>query len=43
MADVRELEKHPSYRYHAAPLEENFFEWHFTIRGPAGSDFEGGQ
>jgi len=22
---------------------ENFFEWHFTIRGPPGSDFEGGR
>ena len=28
--------------YAAAPLEGNMFEWHFTIRGPAGSDFEGG-
>lgn len=42
MADVRELEKHPSSRYWAEPLEENFFEWHFTIRGPTGSHFEGG-
>ena len=42
LADVRELQKHPSSRYSAAPLEENMFEWHFTIRGPAGSDFEGG-
>lgn len=40
-ADVRELEKHPSSRYSAAPLEENVFEWHFSIRGPNGSDFEG--
>ena len=42
MADVRELERHPSPRYHAIPLEDNFFEWHFTIRGPSGTDFEGG-
>ena len=42
MADVRELERHPSSRYSAAPLESNCFEWHFTIRGPSGSDFEGG-
>lgn len=41
MADVRELEKHPSCRYHAAPLD-GMFEWHFTIRGPTGTDFEGG-
>ncbi len=42
LADVRELERHPSARYHARPLEDNIFEWHFTIRGPSGSDFEGG-
>ena len=41
MADVRELAKHPSPRYSAAPLEDNVFEWHFSIRGPTGSDFEG--
>ena len=32
-ADVKEIEKHPSWRYHAAPLEDDIFEWHFTIRG----------
>ena len=24
--------------YYVAPLEENIFEWHFTLRGPAGDD-----
>lgn len=24
------------------PLDDNIFEWHFTIRGPRESDFEGG-
>ncbi len=42
LADQRELNRHPSPRYSAAPLDENVFEWHFTIRGPPGSDFEGG-
>jgi len=42
MADVKELERHPSSRYSASPLEDNMFEWHFTIRGPVGSDFDGG-
>ena len=42
LADVKELATHPSSRYHAAPLEENFFEWHFTIRGPPETAFEGG-
>ena len=41
-ADVKELQAHASTRYTAAPLEDNLFEWHFTIRGPVGTDFEGG-
>lgn len=41
-ADVKELKSHPSSRYSAIPLEDNIFEWHFTIRGPIGSEFEGG-
>ena len=41
-ADVRELSEHPSSRYHAAPLEDDIFEWHFTIRGPPDTDFAGG-
>lgn len=28
--------------YHATPLEDNLFEWHFTVRGPEGTDFQGG-
>ena len=23
-------------------IQDNLFEWHFTIRGPSGTDFEGG-
>lgn len=41
-ADVRELMKDPSDQYHAAPLEDNLFEWHFTLRGPPATEFEGG-
>ena len=29
--------------YTAAPLEENLFEWHFTVRGPEDSDFQVGK
>lgn len=32
----------PSDQYHAAPLENDMFEWHFTIRGAPGTDFQGG-
>ena len=28
--------------YHCAPLDDNLFEWHFTVRGPQDSDFDGG-
>ena len=28
--------------YYAQPLEDNLFEWHFTILAPEGTDFEGG-
>ena len=41
-ADIRELALDPSDRYYAAPLENDMFEWHFTIRGAEGTDFEGG-
>jgi ubiquitin-conjugating enzyme E2 J1 len=42
LADVKELQRHPSYRYFAAPLEDDMFEWHFTIRGPDDTPFQGG-
>lgn len=32
----------PTEEYFASPLEDNLFEWHFTIRGPPGTEFEGG-
>jgi len=41
-ADIRELAQGPSDRYHAAPLENDMFEWHFTIRGADQTEFEGG-
>mmetsp|Transcript_12120 Transcript_12120/g.25095 ORF Transcript_12120/g.25095 Transcript_12120/m.25095 type:complete len:82 (-) Transcript_12120:3094-3339(-) len=41
-ADIRELRIDPSDRYVAAPLEDDMFEWHFTIRGADGTEFEGG-
>lgn len=41
-ADIRELAQHSSSAYSAAPTEDNMFLWHFTIRGPRGTDFEGG-
>ncbi|TPX61789.1 hypothetical protein SpCBS45565_g07159 [Spizellomyces sp. 'palustris'] len=43
MKELAELRNDPSPEFTAAPLEENLFEWHFTIRGPAEGGFEGGR
>ena len=41
MKEAQEL-KDPTELYAAQPLEDNIFEWHFTIRGPSDTDFDGG-
>ncbi|XP_007533595.1 ubiquitin-conjugating enzyme E2 J1 isoform X1 [Erinaceus europaeus] len=41
MKEAAEL-KDPTDHYHAQPLEDNLFEWHFTVRGPPDSEFDGG-
>ncbi|KAF9228006.1 UBC-like protein [Gyrodon lividus] len=42
MQEARELANDPCTDYHAAPLEDDIFEWHCTMRGPSGTEFEGG-
>lgn len=42
MQEMRELRESPSSEYTADPLEDNVFEWHFSIRGPRESVFEQG-
>ncbi|KAF2161318.1 hypothetical protein M409DRAFT_59311 [Zasmidium cellare ATCC 36951] len=43
LKEASELATQPSPDYHAAPLETDLFEWHFTLRGPpAPSPFAGG-
>ncbi|KZM18421.1 E2 ubiquitin-conjugating enzyme [Ascochyta rabiei] len=43
LKEASELSSSPSQDYHAEPLEDNIFEWHFTIRGPpAPSAYAGG-
>jgi len=42
MKEYAELQSSPNYQYSAAPLEDNIFDWHFTIRGPQDSEFENG-
>ncbi|KAJ6455794.1 non-canonical ubiquitin conjugating enzyme 1 [Mycena sanguinolenta] len=42
LQEARELANDPSPEYSAAPLEDDIFEWHCTLRGPSGTEFEGG-
>eukprot|EP00029_Vermamoeba_vermiformis_P004122 TRINITY_DN14651_c0_g1_i1.p1 TRINITY_DN14651_c0_g1~~TRINITY_DN14651_c0_g1_i1.p1 ORF type:complete len:340 (-),score=103.89 TRINITY_DN14651_c0_g1_i1:66-1085(-) len=42
MKEIKEMQAEKSTLYTAMPLDDNIFEWHFTIRGPRESDFEGG-
>lgn len=43
LREASELASQPSPDYHAAPLETDLFEWHFTLRGPPSpSPFENG-
>ncbi|TFK72526.1 UBC-like protein [Pluteus cervinus] len=42
MQEARELANDPCTDYSAAPLEDDIFEWHCTLRGPAGTEYEGG-
>lgn len=37
MREAAELAASPSPDYAATPLDDNLFEWHFTLRGPPGS------
>ncbi|XP_011502712.1 PREDICTED: ubiquitin-conjugating enzyme E2 J1-like [Ceratosolen solmsi marchali] len=41
MREAKELHD-ATDEYYAYPLEENLFEWHFTVQGPPSTDFEGG-
>lgn len=41
MREARELCK-ATEDYCARPLEDNLFEWHFTVQGPSATEFESG-
>lgn len=40
--EFRDLEKDPSSDFAAYPLKDNLFEWHFTLKGPVDTAFDGG-
>ena len=41
MQEAQELSQ-PTSEYFAQPVDDNLFEWHFSVRGPEDSDFDGG-
>lgn len=41
MREACEL-REPTEEYCAHPVDDNLFEWHFTVQGPSGTEFEGG-
>eukprot|EP01006_Ploeotia_vitrea_P017951 TRINITY_DN49195_c0_g1_i1.p1 TRINITY_DN49195_c0_g1~~TRINITY_DN49195_c0_g1_i1.p1 ORF type:complete len:286 (+),score=111.72 TRINITY_DN49195_c0_g1_i1:153-1010(+) len=42
MKELRQFEEEPSDEFVAYPLDDNLFVWHFTIKGPPDTEFEGG-
>lgn len=41
MKELSELNENPSAEFVARPLEDDLFEWHFTLRGPSEGGFKG--
>ena len=41
-AEYRALQKEPEPIFHAEPMKDNIFEWHFSFHGPPKSVYEGG-
>lgn len=42
LKEASELSSHPDPTLHAAPLESNLFEWHFTLQGPPSTPYSEG-
>ena len=42
LKEAAELSAHPDPTLHAAPLEANLFEWHFTLAGPPSTAYSDG-
>lgn len=40
--ELKEIMEAPSQHWACGPVGDELFEWHFAIRGPPGTDFEGG-
>ncbi|KAL6274199.1 hypothetical protein ACE6H2_024891 [Prunus campanulata] len=42
LEEYNEIESNPSYNFKCLKLDWNPYEWQFAIRGPSGTEFEGG-
>ncbi|KAI4170566.1 MAG: hypothetical protein LQ346_008844 [Caloplaca aetnensis] len=42
LREATELRSNPDATLHAAPLESNLFEWHFTLQGPPSTPYTSG-
>ena len=42
LKEAAELQAQPDPTLHAAPLESNLFEWHFTLQGPPSTPYSAG-
>ena len=40
--ELRDISNDPEYNYEVVPIEDNIFEWHFSIQGAPDSAYEGG-
>jgi len=40
--ELKEIHESPSRHWTASPAADDLFEWQFAVRGPPGTDFEGG-
>ncbi|KAF4678023.1 Ubiquitin-conjugating enzyme E2 J1 [Perkinsus chesapeaki] len=41
--EIMEIQRNPSANWTAAPTSDSIFEWHYTFKGPPGTEFEGGR
>lgn len=42
LKEKKEIEENPPGMLHLYPLEEDMFEWHFTLMGAPDTDYHGG-
>eukprot|EP00285_Hemiselmis_virescens_P009860 CAMPEP_0173395978 /NCGR_PEP_ID=MMETSP1356-20130122/34025_1 /TAXON_ID=77927 ORGANISM="Hemiselmis virescens, Strain PCC157" /NCGR_SAMPLE_ID=MMETSP1356 /ASSEMBLY_ACC=CAM_ASM_000847 /LENGTH=167 /DNA_ID=CAMNT_0014354875 /DNA_START=52 /DNA_END=552 /DNA_ORIENTATION=+ len=42
LSEAKKMESDPCPEFEAHPVENNLFDWHFVLRGPPDSPFEGG-